>query len=217
VTDIRHYLRALPVFTGALPTFDPATAPERPDTLFVDWLTAAVDQGVREPHAMTVSTVGADGIPAARVLVLKNVDADGWQLAANAASPKGEDLAARPVAALTFYWPEQARQVRVRGHVTPEPAEHSAADFLARSLGSRAEALTGMQSRPLTDRHDVDRATEKALERIETEPGLVLPEWTLYTLRAEQVEFWQADKQRRHVRLRYHRDSDGWTRTMLWP
>ena len=217
MTEIRDYLRGLEVFAGDLPTFEPDTAPERPETLFVDWLTKAVDAGVREAHAMTVSTIGADGTPSARVLLLKNVDARGWQFAAHDSSPKGRDLAVHPVAALTFYWPQQARQIRVRGPVRAESAQSSAADFLARSPGSRAEASTGRQSRPLEDRQTLDLVTKQALERIADDPGLVVPEWTLYTVRAEQVEFWQADKQRKHTRLRYERYGATWTRGQLWP
>ena len=219
MTDIRTYLRGLDVFAGELPTFDPGAAPERPETLFVEWLTAAVDAGVREPHAMTLSTIGGDGTPSARVLLVKNVDAHGWQFAAHDSSPKGRDLAGNPVAALTFYWPQQARQIRVRGPVRPESAENSAADFLARPFGSRAEASIGMQSRPLEDGQALDLATKQALEHITAEPDLVVPEWTLHTVRAEQVEFWQGDKQRKHTRLRYERERGGetWTRGLLWP
>lgn len=83
----------------------------------------------------------------------------------------------------------------------PESAESSAADFLARSPGSRAEASTGRQSQPLENRQTLDLVANGALERIADDPGLVVPEWTLYTVRAEQVEFWQADKQRKHTHL----------------
>ncbi|SNT63639.1 pyridoxamine 5'-phosphate oxidase [Asanoa hainanensis] len=217
MTDVRTYLRALPVFAGPLPTFDPTEAPQRPDQLFLDWLTHAVDAGVREPHAMTLSTVGPDGAPSARVLILKNVDEHGWQFAVHADSPKGQDLLRRPAAALTFYWPALPRQVRVRGPVRPEPAELSAADFLARPAGSRAEASLGRQSQPLPDRRDLDLAVERATARVAAEPALVDPRWTLCTLAAEQVEFWQGDKHRKHLRLRYARDAAGWKRDLLWP
>lgn len=215
--NVRHYLRGLPVFAGELPTFDPADAPEQPETLFVDWLVAAVDAGVREPHAMTLSTIGVDGAPSARVLILKNVDAAGWQFAVHAASPKGRDLARSPAAALTFYWPALARQIRVRGTVRPEAADRSAADFLARPVGSRAEASLGRQSQTLTDRDTLDLAVKQAQAEITADPGFVVPEWTLYTLTAGTVEFWQGDKQRRHTRLRYARSGDTWTRDLLWP
>ncbi|MYV57813.1 pyridoxal 5'-phosphate synthase [Streptomyces sp. SID3212] len=220
---LRETLRGLDVFAGELPSFQPHTAPSAPEQLFVDWLFEAVDAGVREPHAMTLSTVDPEGNPAARVLILKNVDADGWQFAVHAASPKGRDLAAHGRAALTFYWPELARQVRVRGPVVAEPPERSAADFLARSPEARAEALLGLQSGPLTSLAARDAATGASLERVEREPGLVAPEWTLYSLRAEEVEFWQGDRQRNHTRLQYTRggevegEGEGWVKQLLWP
>ncbi|GAB2627064.1 pyridoxamine 5'-phosphate oxidase [Paractinoplanes abujensis] len=214
---MRDFLRSLPVFTGDLPAFDPASAPSQPHELFAVWLTAAVEAGVREPHAMTLSTVGADGNPSARILILKNVDEHGWQFAAHADSPKGQDLARHPAAALTFSWPAQGRQIRVRGPVRPEPADRSAADFLARPLGSRAEASIGRQSRPLPDRRTLDAAVEQAGRRIAGEPGFVVPQWTLYSLIAGEVEFWQADQQRKHTRLRYTRTEASWTHEMLWP
>ena len=215
--QIRDYLRGLPVFAGDLPTFDPAQAPERPAELFVAWLVEAVDAGVREPHAMTLSTVGADGVPSARILIVKNVDESGWQFAVHAASPKGQDLSRHPAAALTFYWPSQARQVRVRGAVRAEPAERGAADFLARPEGSRAEASLGRQSQPLADRAALDLAVGQARARIAADPGFVTPHWTLYTLAADQVEFWQGDRQRQHTRLRYAAGETGWRRELLWP
>jgi pyridoxamine 5'-phosphate oxidase len=101
--------------------------------------------------------------------------------------------------------------------VSPAPADLSAADFLARPAGSRAEASLGRQSRPLADRETLDLAVERARARIAEDPGFVAPEWTLHTLAADQVEFWQGDKQRKHTRLRYTRAGSGWTHEMLWP
>ena len=120
-------------------------------------------------------------------------------------------------AALTFYWPQHARQVRIRGRVEAAPAEASAADFLARPVGSRAEATLGRQSQPLDSWEALDLATKLALERIDAEPDLVIPEWTLYTLNATNVEFWQGDKQRKHRRLQYRRTDTVWTRHLAWP
>ena len=104
-----------------------------------------------------------------------------------------------------------------RALVAAEPAERCAADFLARPPGSRAEASIGRQSQTLHQRHDIDVAVKQALERVADEPGLIVAEWTLYTLRATQVEFWQGDKQRKHTRLRYTRDAGDWQRETLWP
>jgi pyridoxamine 5'-phosphate oxidase len=217
MAQIRAYLRSLTVFDGELPELDADAAPERPEEFFVEWLRDAVEAGVREPHAMTLSTLGVDGVPSGRVLILKNVDADGWQFAVQGSSPKGQELIGHPSAALTFYWSQQARQIRVRGPVVAESAERSAADFLDRPIGSRAEALSGMQSRPLVDRQDLEVAGKENRERIAQEPQLVSPAWTLYTLRADQVEFWQGDKERKHTRLLYVRTDGGWRRHLLWP
>jgi pyridoxamine 5'-phosphate oxidase len=166
---------------------------------------------------MTLSTTGADGDPAARVLILKDVSPDGWHFAADAGSRKGRELAGHPAAALTFYWSPSARQVRVRGRVTAGDGEASAADFLARSPGARAETLLGLQSTPLADLAARDAAVGEAAARIDREPGLVAPGWTLYTLHPDSVEFWQGDRDRRHTRLAYTRTDDGWKRGLLWP
>jgi pyridoxamine 5'-phosphate oxidase len=157
-------------------------------------------------------------MPDARVLILKDVDAAGWHFAINTASRKGADLAAHPVAALTFYWSPVVRQVRVRGVVVEDPAAVSRADFLARPAGSRAMALTRRQSQPLVEAAELDRALEKAHHDLDLDPELVPDEWVSYAVQPHSVEFWQGDPGRRHQRLRYERtDRAGWSRTALWP
>ncbi|UCM90755.1 pyridoxine/pyridoxamine 5'-phosphate oxidase [Streptomyces marincola] len=219
--DLRDLLRGLEVFAGDLPDFDPAAAPDDPVELFTEWLLGAVAAGVREPHAMTVSTADAAGSPSARVLILKNAEpgpGGGWQFAAHRVGLKGRDLDQRPYAALTFYWQPLARQVRVRGPVEPAGPGPSAADFLARSPGARAEALLGRQSTVLADLATRDEAIARSRARVEEHPDLVPPEWTLYTVRAEEAEFWQGDRERNHTRLRYRRAAGGaWRRELLWP
>ncbi|MEU3597345.1 pyridoxal 5'-phosphate synthase [Streptomyces sp. NPDC006798] len=218
-SGVREWLRGLEVFAGPLGAFVPEDAPEDPVELFLGWLREAVDAGVPEPHAMTLSTVGDDGVPDARVLIVKNVDARGWQFAGSAGSPKGRQLAGLPGAALTFYWPLLGRQVRVRGPVEAASAGESAADLLARSASARAEVLMGRQSDRLADTAERDREFASALARLAAEPELVSPGWTLYTVRATAVEFWQADKDRLHTRLRYERTGPGapWERHRLRP
>lgn len=216
MTDLRTRLRAVPTLTGTPPTWDPAVAPATPHPLFVEWLLTAIDERVPEPCAMTLSTVRADGRPNGRVLILKNVTDDGWQFASTSTSRKGDELATSPYAALTFYWIPLGRQVRVLGTVSAAEADESARDFLMRPEAARAEALVGRQSAVLEDPADIDTAVKEQAERIAAEPGLVAPNWTLYTLQAEEVEFWQADPDRRHTRLRY-RLEDEWTKELLWP
>ena len=151
------------------------------------------------------------------MLILKDVTDDGWQFASSASSRKGEELAASPYAALTFYWIPLGRQVRVLGRVEPADPEDSARDFLARPMPARAETLAGRQSAVLDDPADIGAVVAEQTERLTTEPGLIAPNWTLYTLQAEEVEFWQADPDRRHLRLRYRLIAPNWSKERLWP
>ena len=131
--DTRAWIRALPALGGATPA--PAdTLPVSPTALFLDWIEQAVEAGVPEPHAAALSTVDADGNPDARFLLLKDVTEQGFWFSGDARSPKGRDLAANPVAALSFYWREQGRQVRVRGTVVEGDPALSARDFRERSV-----------------------------------------------------------------------------------
>lgn len=211
----RAFLRTLPVLTGAAPEFDDDVAD--PTALFATWLQHAVEAGVPEPHAMTISTVDAQGLPRARVLILKAVDDAGWHFAVNTVSQKGRDLAANPVAALTFYWPSLVRQVRVVGPVIGDGPVASAADFRARPLGSRAMALTRRQSQPLIDIAELDTEIAKARTKLERDPDLAPEEWVSCAVRPVEVEFWQGASDRRHLRLRYERVDDGWQVSRLWP
>jgi pyridoxamine 5'-phosphate oxidase len=215
--ELRTVLRSLPVFAVDLPEFDVEQVPDDPANLFVTWLTAAIDAGVREPHAMTLSTCGENGQPDARVLILKDLDSQGWWFATDSTGAKGRQLTQSPVAALTFYWPDMGRQVRVRGGVVVASRERSAEDFLDRGLGARAVALASQESDPLQHLAECTAAVTAARERLEDDPGLVSPTWALYAVVADQIEFWQADSDRQHVRLQYVRDQVRWTRRLLWP
>jgi pyridoxamine 5'-phosphate oxidase len=214
---LRAVLRQLPVLAGTAPSFDLAGAPDDPVELFTEWFTHAVAERVAEPHAMTVSTVDDHGRPSARVLILKDVDAAGWHFAVSTVSRKGRELGANPVAALTFYWTQLGRQIRVAGPVQQDPRCVAEADFLARPAGSREMALTRRQSRPYSDPAEVDTALQDARAELAATPDTVPDEWVSYAVRAETVEFWQSDRARRHTRLLYTRDHDGWSQTRLWP
>ncbi|QBI56657.1 pyridoxine/pyridoxamine 5'-phosphate oxidase [Streptomonospora litoralis] len=215
---MRDRLRAIPVFAAELPGFDPASAPDDPAELFVRWLDHAVEAGVPEPHVVNLATADAAGRVASRFLILKDVGPHGWSFASGSTSPKGLDLDANPHAALACYWPRVGRQIRVSGTVAPEDPQTNAADFLARSPEARAEALVGGQSRPMESPAQHERELVEARERVAREPSLVAPEWTLYTLAPAYVEFWQGDKDRNHIRLRYNAVGDGnWERVLLRP
>ena len=214
---LRDSLRPLASLASTPPPFDPTVAPENPLELFVAWFGQAVEAGQLEPHAMTLSTVDADGVPDARVLILKDLTDDGWWFASSSASAKGIELTANPVAALTFYWPTVGRSVRIRGTVTRGSDDENARDFSRRGLGARAVALGSPQSKPLGSRDESEAAIEKAARELDAHPDLMSPTWTLWCVRPSTVEFWQSDAERRHQRLRYARNDDTWSTSLLWP
>lgn len=211
-------LRGWPSFPEHLPDFDTAAAPEVPQELFLAWLTDAGEHGFA-PHAATLSTVDSEGAPDARVLIIKDVDDAGWYVATSALSPKGRQLSGCPQVALTFFWPQRGRQVRIRGTAHAMPPEVSAADFLQRPPASRVEAMIGNQSEVLVDERDLWRAAEQAQRRVQDDPDFVPESWTRYLVAPRTVEFWQARHDRRHMRLRYTSKAadEGWRRDRLWP
>ncbi|CAL9476280.1 pyridoxine/pyridoxamine 5'-phosphate oxidase [Streptomyces sp. enrichment culture] len=221
-TDLHELLRSLRVWdpeVTSLPPFHPAEAPAEPLGLFARWFAQAVAAGQTEPHTMSLATADEAGLADVRTVMLHGADADGWAFASHSHSRKGAHLTARPYAALGFYWPVLGRQVRVRGPVTAAPSAEGQADLHARSTGALAAALTGRQSEILGSANELARASEAAWERARREPDAPVPSWTLYRLRPDEVEFFQGDEHRRHVRLRYRREGEGegWARELLWP
>ena len=130
--SFRQVLRGLPDFPELLPDFDPAGAPADPAELFRQWLKEALAAGVPQPNACSLATADELGRPSSRMLILKDIDDDGWHFATSRASRKGRELAANPQAALNFFWQPLGRQVRVAGSVVELSAAASAADWHAR-------------------------------------------------------------------------------------
>lgn len=219
-TEPHGLLRSLRVWDPAvteLPPFDPAAAPAAPLPLFTSWFAEAAAAGEREPHTVSLATADAAGRPDVRIVMLHGADADGWSFATHRGSRKGGHLADRPQAALAFYWPVLGRQVRLRGPVSTAPPEEAQADLHARSTGALAAALTGRQSEPLASLDDLAHASATAWDRARRHPETPAPTWTLYRLVPDEVEFFQGDPHRRHVRLLYRRSGEGWSRGLLWP
>lgn len=215
--SLRDRLRSLHPFPKQLPTFNPVDVPGAPQELFLAWLTDAIDAKVPAPHAMTLSTSGADGGMSARVLILKDVDERGWCFATGSESPKARGIEHDPRVALTFFWPQLGRQIRVTGAALRLPQDDADRDFLARTKEARAATLVGRQSEPLAASEEYDAAFARALERVREHPGLVASGWAVYSVRAEEVEFWQASHDRAHLRLRYRLQGQRWTSELLWP
>jgi pyridoxamine 5'-phosphate oxidase len=219
--DLHELLRSLRVWdpdVTELPPFDPAASPADPLALFEEWFAQAVRAGQHEPHTMSLATADEEGRPDVRTVMLHGADAAGWSFATHVTSRKGGQLTARPYAALGFYWPVLGRQVRIRGPVTAAPSQEGGADLHARSTGALAAALTGRQSEVLGSLDELAEVSDAAWERARREPDAPVPTWTLYRLRPDEVEFFQGDSRRRHVRLVYRAaDAGGWVRELLWP
>ncbi|MDQ8704601.1 pyridoxal 5'-phosphate synthase [Streptomyces sp. LHD-70] len=210
-------LRAQRVWDVELPHFDPEQAPAEPTELFHAWFADACAAGQPEPHTMQLATVDEDGLPDVRTLMLHGAAGGLWHFASHSGSRKGRQLAAHPRAALHFYWPALGRQIRIRGTVTTAPPAEATADLHARSTGALAAALVGHQSEPLGSVAELASASEAAWDHAQRQPEAEVPSWTLYELTANELEFFQGDARRRHVRLRYERDGEVWSTGLLWP
>jgi pyridoxamine 5'-phosphate oxidase len=150
------------------------------------------------------------------MVLLKSADERGFTFHTNYESRKGAELSANPQAALLFHWQPLGRQVRIEGRVERVPSEESEAYFRTRPLGSRLAAWASPQSRPLTDRAELDRLYAEAQKRFGADVPLP-PTWGGFRLVADAYEFWQHGDDRLHDRIRYERNADGWAKTRLAP
>lgn len=208
-------LRALPALTGDLPEVDPVSLSADPAEAFIAWLEDAIEAGVPEPHALGVSTVDADGRPSGRVVLLTDVRDGCWWFATDGRSQKARDLSVDPRCALTVYWQPLGRQVRIAGHAEQVSESERRADFLSRSPSSRASLLAGEPGQPLASVDEMQQQIRRARDRVDREPGLVSPDWQVWSVRADEVEFWQGVSDRAHMRLHYRRDGQRWDRRLI--
>jgi pyridoxamine 5'-phosphate oxidase len=167
---------------------------------------------------MTVATASADGVPAARILLLKGFDERGFVFYTNYESDKGRELDANPRAALLFYWPELERQVRISGNVERVTREDSERYFHSRPRGSQIGAAVSRQSAIIPDRQTVEDAAAHLEQRLDGAEVPLPDAWGGYLVRPAWIEFWQGRPNRLHDRLRYLRDpAGGWRIVRLSP
>jgi pyridoxamine 5'-phosphate oxidase len=188
-----------------------------PMAQFTRWFEEALKAEVNEPNAMGVSTVGEDGRPTSRIVLVKQFDARGFTWYTNYDSQKGMQLTSKPFAALLFFWSELERQVRIEGSVVRTTAEESDTYFNSRPLKSRLSAIASRQSAPIASRADLEHNYEDVARQYGDTPSRPL-HWGGYRLVPERIEFWQGRRSRFHDRIVYIRSEDGsWTRQRLQP
>jgi pyridoxamine 5'-phosphate oxidase len=195
------------------------TEASRPEPLFAAWFDEAELSEINDPNAMTLATVDASGMPNARVVLLKGLDARGFVFYGNLESAKGQELLTNPKAALCFHWKSLRRQVRVRGTAEQVSATEADAYYATRPMGSRIGAWASQQSRPLESRAVLKEAVahfEKAFEGMNPARPRY---WSGFRIVPLAMEFWADRPFRLHDRILFTREGPDapWTKTRLYP
>jgi len=188
-----------------------------PIAQFGKWFEEALAAQVNEPNAMSVATVGADGKPSSRILLIKQYDARGFTWYTNYESHKGRQLQENPHAAILFFWSELERQVRIEGRVELTTPEESDKYFYSRPLPSQVGAVASKQSAPIASRDEME-ANYQAVAAASGDHPKRPDYWGGYRLVPERIEFWQGRPSRFHDRIVYVRQADGrWTKGRIQP
>ena len=187
-----------------------------PLRLFSAWLEQAVKAGLPLPNAMTLATASAEGLPDARIVLLKGLEEGAFTFYTNYRSSKARQLEARPAACLVFQWSDLERQVRIEGAVHKVSAAVSDAYYASRPLGARLSAWASEQSATVASRQVLERAMEEAKKRYGDQPPRP-PHWGGYRVLPQRLEFWQGRADRLHDRLRYTREEAAWKIERLAP
>ena len=184
---------------------------------FLRWYQDAKDAGHRDPSAMTLATVDKDGLPHARMVLLKAIDKRGFIFCTHKDSPKGIDLQANPHAALVFYWARSERQIRVEGTVRWLSDEENAEFFSARPKGAQIAATLGHQSEAVPSETSLQAKYEELAAEFEEKDVPPMKTWGGYAISPTMIEFWQGGVNRLHDRYRYLRTGHGWDIARLMP
>jgi len=199
------------------PALDPASCDPDPFVEVQRWLSLAIDGGMPNANAMTLATVDERGRPAARIVLLKELDARGFVFFTSYESRKARDVAAHPNAALVLWWEPLHRQIRVEGRVEQIAPAESDAYFASRPRGSQIGAIASPQSQVIGSRNDL----EQKVAALQQQYGEATPprpaNWGGYRVVPDMIELWQGQPSRLHDRVRYTLANGTWTRDRLAP
>ena len=191
--------------------------PKDPFELFANWYEDAEANEPNDPNAMALASVGDDGMPSVRMVLLKAFDERGFVFYTNFESRKGQQLQANPRAGLCLHWKSLRRQVRVEGDVAQVSDEEADAYFTTRPRDSQIGAWASDQSRPLQGRFELERRVARLAAKFAV--GMIPrpPYWSGFRVRPRRIEFWREGAFRLHERIVYHRIENGWQTERLFP
>ena len=195
---------------------DETASASKPMAQFEAWLQQAIAAQVPEPNAMTLATVGADGRPSTRIVLIKGLSEKGLDWYTNFNSRKGQELAGNPMAALQFHWVELERVVRIEGRVERIDDAKADAYFASRPLDSRLGAWASPQSQVISSRAVLVAQAARYASQFALSPPRP-PHWGGFRLVPDRWEFWQGRKSRLHDRLSYRLSEGQWLRERLAP
>ena len=200
-----------------LKTLLEADVSKDPFEQFSNWWNEAVESQIEEVNAMTLATCNLQGMPSARIVLLKGFSPEGFTFFTNYQSHKGKELLENPNAALVFFWKELERQIRIEGTVEKVSEEISEEYFMTRPKASQIGAWSSPQSHVIESRKIIEENVEKFAVQFEKEPMTKPPSWGGYIVKPERVEFWQGRRSRLHDRILYSNKNGVWTIERLAP